>query len=62
MEKKLSVTLEEFKQSLANDIQDSGLPIVIVDLVLKDLYNEIHNLATEFTMKEIKEYNDSLSV
>ena len=62
MEKKLSVTLEEFKQQLANDIQDSGLPIVIVDLVLKDLYNEVHGLARDFTIKEIQEYQNSLSV
>ena len=62
MEKKFSVTLEEFKQRLANDIQQSGLPIVVVDLVIKDLYNEIHELAKEFTMKEMQEYQSSLSV
>ena len=62
MEKKLSVTLEEFKQRLATDIQESGLPIVIIDLVLKDLSNEIHNAAAEFTLKEIREYQNSISV
>ena len=62
MEKKLSVTLEEFKQTLMNDIKNSGLPIVIVDLVIKDLYNEIHELARDFTIKEMQEYRDSLSV
>ena len=62
MEKTLSITLGEFKHKLTTDIQESGLPIVIVDLVLKDLCNEIHNVAAEFTLKEIQEYQNSTSV
>lgn len=60
MEKKLTVQLEEFKGRLLQDVANSGLPVVVVDLVLKDLYNEIHNLAQETTLKDIDEYNKSL--
>lgn len=60
MEKKLTVQLEEFKGRLLQDVANSGLPVVVVDLVLKDLYNEIHNLAQETTLKDINEYNKSL--
>ena len=60
MEKKLTVQLEEFKGKLLQDVANSGLPVVVVDLVLKDLYNEIHNLAQETTLKDINEYNKSL--
>lgn len=60
MEKKLTVQLEEFKQTLMKDITNSGLPVVVVDLVLKDLYTEIHVLAQETTLKDIEEYNKSL--
>lgn len=60
MEKKLSVQLEEFKQTLAKHIATSGLPVVVVDLVIKDLYNEIHALAQESTINDINEYNQSL--
>ena len=58
MNKPLSVTIEEFKQNLANDVQKCELPIVIVDLILKNLYDEIHGLAKDFTLKEMQEYNN----
>lgn len=60
MEKKISVIIEEFKGSLVSVIQNSGLPVVIVDMILKDLYHEIHNLAIETTQKEVNEYKDFL--
>lgn len=60
MEKKLTVQLEEFKSKLLQDVANSGLPVVVVDLVLKDLYTEIHVLAQETTLKDIEEYNKSL--
>lgn len=62
MEKKLTVQIEEFKQNLARDVANSGLPVVVADLVIKDLYNEIHSLAQETTLKDIQEYNDSMSI
>ena len=62
MEKKLTVQLEEFKQTLMRDVANSGLPVVVVDLVLKDLVNEVHNLAQETTLNDIKEYQSALSV
>ena len=62
MEKKLTVQLEEFKQTLMRDVANSGLPVVVVDLVLKDLFNEVHNLAQETTLNDIKEYQSALSV
>ena len=58
MEKKLTVQIEEFKQNLAKDVANSGLPVVVVDLIIKDLYNEIHSLAQETTIKDIQEYNN----
>lgn len=62
MEKKLTIQLEEFKQALMRDVANSGLPVVVVDLVLKDLFNEVHNLAQETTLNDIKEYQSALSV
>lgn len=57
MDKTLTVAMEEFKQNLISTIQNSELPIVVVDLILKDLYNEIHSLASEATIREMREYN-----
>ena len=60
MEKKLTVLIEEFKQNLARDVANSKLPVVVADLIIKDLYNEIHALAQESTINDINEYNQSL--
>ena len=60
MEKKLTVQLEEFKQNLAGVIANSGLPVVVADLAIKDVWNEIHALAQETTISDIKEYQESL--
>ena len=60
MEKKLSVQIEEFKRNLARDVANSGLPVVVADLVIKDLYNEVHALAQESTLNDIKEYNETM--
>ena len=60
MEKKLTIQIEEFKQNLARDVANSGLPVIIADLVIKDLYNEIHALAQESTLNDIQEYNKTV--
>lgn len=59
MEKTISVGMAEFKQKLINTIQNSELPIVVVDLIIKDLYTEIHSLASETTLREVREYNQA---
>ena len=59
MEKSIAITLDEFKQNLVKTISTSNLPVVIVDLVLKDLYGEIHNLAIETTQNDKREYEQS---
>ena len=58
MDKPLSVSIEEFKQNLVDTVQNSRLPIVVVDLIMKDFFNEIHELAKDYTLKEIQEYNN----
>lgn len=59
MEKKISVVLEELKEQLKKSIIDSKLPIVVIDLIIKDLYTEIHTLAQETTVKDMNEYLNS---
>ena len=62
MEKKISIAIKELKEAMVKDIQDSGLPVVVVDLIIKDLYNEIHNLSEGVTNNDIREYQQSLSI
>lgn len=45
MNKTSAMIFEEFKQDMANLINNSNLPPFVIELVLKDYYNEIHALA-----------------
>ena len=62
MEKTINVIIEETKIKIAQAIQDSGLPVSILDMILKDLYMEIHALAVDVIRKEMQEYKNTMSV
>ena len=62
MEKTTNVIIEETKIKIAQAIQDSGLPVSILDMILKDLYMEIHALAVDVIRKEMQEYKNTMSV
>ena len=46
-DKAFSITLDEFKQNLISVINESKLPICIVELVIKDLYGELSRAAQQ---------------
>lgn len=62
MEKTTNVIIEETKIKIAQAIQDSGLPVSVLDMILKDLYMEIHTLAVDVIRKEMQEYKNTMSV
>jgi hypothetical protein len=62
MEKTANVIIEETKIKIAQAIQDSGLPVSVLDMILKDLYTEIHALAVDVIRKEMQEYKNTMSV
>lgn len=37
-----TIKAEELKKSIVDAINNSNLPIILLDYVIKDLYNEIH--------------------
>lgn len=45
MNKPSTIIYEEFKQNLANLINDSGLPAFIIEPVLRDYLNEVRLMA-----------------
>lgn len=57
MNKPISVIIKDTKIKLANICNDSGLPPVILDLIIQGIYSEIHSFAN----KQIKEDEEAYS-
>ncbi|MBQ2396103.1 MAG: hypothetical protein II304_03545 [Bacteroidales bacterium] len=57
MKKPVSMVIEDFKQNIINSINSSGLHISVVDLILGQVYNDIHYTATQVAKKEKDEYS-----
>ena len=56
MSKSINKTVQEFKDSVAQTINTSGLPAVVIELLLKDIYNEVHAIyLNELAQEEHKE-------
>ena len=36
------IKVEELRKNIVNAINNSNLPLVLLDYIIKDLYNEIH--------------------
>jgi hypothetical protein len=60
MNKPLSMVVEETKKRLASICNESGLPPVILDLILHGIYNEVHNLAEKQSLYDKNVYEESL--
>ena len=56
MEKSINKVVQEFKDNIAQAINTSGLPAVVIELLLKDVYNEVHSIyLNELVQEEHKE-------
>lgn len=60
MNKPFSVVCEEFKQELANLINNSGLPVCVIELSLQNCLNEISNIAKNQYKNDNARYNQFL--
>lgn len=56
MNKPLTMIINETKTKLANACNESGLPPVILDLIMQGLYSEIHGLAERQSLEEESVY------
>lgn len=45
MEKPITVAYEEFKQNVADLVNNSGLPAFVIEWVLQSYSNEVHSIA-----------------
>ena len=62
MNKTSAMICEEFKQEMANLINGSNLPPFVIELVLKDYYNEIHSLVQRQYQIDRAQYEKSLEL
>lgn len=58
MEKPITVRIDEFKQSIVGLINNSGIPIVILQLLMKQLYEDVSSLAAQQAEQERKAWED----
>lgn len=56
MNKPITMVIKETKTKIANICNESGLPPIILDLIVHGLYTEIHSLAERQTMEEEVSY------
>ena len=52
MNKPLTMIIKDTKIKLANVCNESGLPPIILDLIVQGIYSEIHSLAEKQTSEE----------
>lgn len=59
-EKPITLKIEDLKQNIAATLNESGLPIFLLDYIIKDLYDEIHILSQNQIIKDKESYETSL--
>ena len=61
IQKPIMVQIQEFKKDLSTLIQDSKLPIFIVEPIIKEFAQEANLALQQYSNAQIKEYNKQLS-
>lgn len=61
MEKPISLTKRELVTNISKNIEESGLPLLILEPLIKDLYMQIQQASIQQAITEEEEYNKSLT-
>jgi hypothetical protein len=61
MNKPLTMMVKDTKMKLAQTCNESGLPPIILDLIIQNIYSEIHSIAESQTAEDEKFYFESLT-
>lgn len=56
----ITINMNFLKQNIINNMRESNLPISVIYLVLKDLYQEVEKENYNYTNEVIKEYNEQI--
>lgn len=60
MDKPISVQIEEARQNIVECINAQNMNVTILDMIIKDLYMEIHSLAQQQYEKDKQAYETDL--
>lgn len=60
MNKPLTMIIKDTKIKLANVCNESGLPPVILDLIVQGIYSEVHSLAEKQSLEEEFAYTKAI--
>lgn len=60
MNKPLTMIIKETQAKIANICNESGLPSIILDLIIQGVYFEIHSLSERQSLEEEKSYIKTL--
>lgn len=60
MNKPITMVVNETKRKLVNACNESGLPPVVLDLIIQGLYSDIHSLAERQATEEEAAYARAL--
>lgn len=61
MDKPLSLIINETKQNMVAVINNSGLPLPLLEMLMKDIYIDIKTANDMQLKKDIEQYNNSLT-
>ena len=61
IQKPIMVQIQEFKNGVSTLIQESKLPIFIVEPIIKEFAQEANLALQQYSNSQIKEYNKQLS-
>lgn len=62
VEKPITIIRQEFIDKISNDINNCGLPLFIIEPILRDLYLEVKSLSQKQYEIEKAEYESKLKV
>ena len=57
MDKPLSLIINETKQNFIKTINNAGLPLALLEMIMKDVYFDLKNASDIQAKKELEEYN-----
>lgn len=60
MEKSITLQIEELKKTLIDAINNSNLPVAVLDYIVKDIYYEIHLASQKQLAADIQSYEESM--
>lgn len=60
MEKPASLLIQETRSNIINILNESKLHPTILELIMKDIMNDVTNASTRVKNKELEEYNNKV--